>query len=449
MPDLVLEYHRRKIPIDHPDYSVTGGKLSVETTSDIYCFIKGSVWNNAFSGKAEVYRAISVWGASEEELWKIIYGLFIEGDFVRLNKDVVDVLSIIGRPSISIDFIEKSKSLYLYKSGTCATEGVGLSNYILSDIEVFYKVYGVKGQLWERWQDINVYDNLYAFDFDTPYRTGDFAIIKIINGAVTVLAREAIDLSSTTVYTLKAEIVGSELRFYRDDLSTPKLTATDTDLASGSMGVGRHEVDLRYARIFRKPYGSAKSLPKPLYVVEVEMEEYREGKLVYYRPTFLRDVQNGIDRLSISYGGFEVRHDRNSIVFILGNNPYNEKAIARQIEFLRSRNLRVYKCPRDYREAIELYTCLKREFEHWLAGKDDFARMSLGLIELDLFAVADFYYGELIEHKKHYNQLKRVPPMLLEKRITSLIKSLERITFLPEERDKHLWKLRRILKLGW
>ena len=449
MPDLVLEYHRRKKPIDHPDYSVVGEKFYVETGSEIKCFIRGSVWGYSFEGKTVVSRAVLVWGASEEDFWKQVYGVFLENDFIRLSMYKNDVLSVIGNPSISIDMVDNSKAIYLYRSGTCAEEGVGLSNHVLSDVEVFYKVLGRKGELFERWQDITVLDNMYKFDFDVGYSTGDFAIKKKVNGTETELAREAIDLSDTTVYSLKAELVGSELRFYRDDFSTPKLTATDTDLASGSMGVGRHEVILRYARIFRKPYGSAKSLPKPLYVAEVEMEEESEGKRVYYRPKLLRDVRDGIDRLAVSYGGFEVRHDRNSIVFLFGNNPYNEEAVSKQIEFLKSMNLRVFRCPRDYREAIELYRVLRREFSYWLAGKDDFARMSLGLVELELFSLADFYYGELLEHKTHYSQLKRLDPCFLRQRLEHLVNKLSRISFLVEERDKHISKVRKILKLGW
>jgi hypothetical protein len=75
--------------------------------------------------------------------------------------------------------------------------------------------------------------------------------------------------------------------------------------------------------------------------------------------------------------------------------------------------------------------------------------MCLGWEELDVFQCADFYYGELLEHKTHYDQLKRVNPKEIESRLLELKARLERMKALPEERGKHLRKVEELLKKGW
>ena len=57
--------------------------------------------------------------------------------------------------------------------------------------------------------------------------------------------------------------------------------------------------------------------------------------------------------------------------------------------------------------------------------------------------------GELLEHKTHYNQLKRVDPKEVESRLLELKARLERMAVLHEERDKHLRKLEELLRRGW
>ena len=105
--------------------------------------------------------------------------------------------------------------------------------------------------------------------------------------------------------------------------------------------------------------------------------------------------------------------------------------------------------PKDFSEAVEQYSKLEKDFPHWLAGKDNYAYQALGWEELELFAVVDFYYGELIEHKTHYDQLKRVPDLELGRDLKMWLGKLESVTVLTEERNKHVDKLRKVLKLGW
>jgi hypothetical protein len=73
----------------------------------------------------------------------------------------------------------------------------------------------------------------------------------------------------------------------------------------------------------------------------------------------------------------------------------------------------------------------------------------LGLEVLEHFGNIDFYYGELLEHKTHYNQLKNVNPQEIENRLNELIDKLSKVSVLTKERDKHISKAKEILKRGW
>jgi hypothetical protein len=92
---------------------------------------------------------------------------------------------------------------------------------------------------------------------------------------------------------------------------------------------------------------------------------------------------------------------------------------------------------------------LKRDYPHWSAGKDNFAYQVLGWEELLLFQNVDFYYGEFIDHKSHYNQLKHVPEWELRMRLSKLYEDLMKVSALTDERNRHMAKLDEIMRLGW
>jgi hypothetical protein len=359
-------------------------------------------------------------------------------------------------------------AIKLYRSATCAVEGIYLTDYSLADIDEYWMVYGTKGWVMERSQSTANISNAYLFDFDTPATTADFMICKVVNGSGTTISTEAVDLSSTTYYKLRATLVGSTLSFYRDGVL--KLQATDTTFASGVMGIGRHNVDLNWMRIYRKAYGTIKGILTPQAIIEVEVDgrgtmspedPYRprlKSNLVSIDsltnlPEHLYkqiDVQRQIDLDAVTWGAFELdAKSPTNIIMIYGDNPYKAGAVQRQIDHTKSKNLRVFSPPKDYGKAVALYNKLKSDFKHWLAGKDNFAYMILGLEELDLFQNVDFYYGELIEHKTHYQQLKQVPDWEIKNRLNELRERLSKVSVLVDERDKHLKKIDEILKKGW
>jgi len=446
-----LDKHKKITPIDHPDMSVTGGKLSVEINKLVTTPFSFTLWSESISGNVPVGKVIRLWGMNVDEsgFWLNFYAVMPRADHLRPCDVLGDIVSVVGNPSRSITGIDTDLALYLYRSADCSVEGVYLSNAVLTDVEVYCRVLGVKGALMERSQSLTDLNNKYFFDFDTPAFTADFKIGKTVAGSDTVIATESVDLSSSTVYSLKVEIVGSTLKFYRDSFTTPKLTVTDTSFASGYMGVQRHSIDLKYGRILRKTYGTSVQGLKALAILEVENDVIYEGKYAVNVPKLLRNIdKEGRDILSVTWGSFEFNEKSpTNIIMIYGDNQYQRGAIGRQ----KANAKMVLTPPKTYSEAVALYNQLKSLYSHWLAGKDNFVYQVLGYEWLEPLAVIDFYYGELIEHKTHYDQLKHVPDWELENAIEMWLNRLERAKpNLPiDEYEKHRKKLESILKLGW
>jgi hypothetical protein len=332
--------------------------------------------------------------------------------------------------------------------------------------------------------------NTYVLIIDHTQTTGDFYIMRWRNGLPAIIGSEAIDLGIAYHTACKLSCLGSSLKAYRIDMAIPRISVTDTALASGYFGtVSIHSKipALPLADYLRAPSSPA---PPALATIELEVEGdgtpenpykprlqtnlveitsleglpsflYQEAKKyeILKNKGFTEDEmklllgyipQYKVNLGAVTWGAFGFSEESpTNIVIITEDNPYQQGAIQRQAELARSRNLRVLDPPRNYGEAVAQYNQLKRDYPHWLVGKDNYAYQVLGWEELDLFQNVDFYYGELIEHKTHYDQLKRIPEWELERRLEELERRLERITILTEERDKHLAKLRGIKRLGW
>jgi len=156
--------------------------------------------------------------------------------------------------------------------------------------------------------------------------------------------------------------------------------------------------------------------------------------------------QHKVDLDSVTWGAFELHpKDSTVVITITGDNPYSSGAIERQ----KGKVKRVFKPPKDYSEAVALYNSLRADYPYWLAGKENFAYQTLGWEELDLMQNVDFYYGELIEHRTHYSQLKRVDDDEMRRRIEEIIGKLSKVGGLKDERDRHVGKAKEILKRGW
>jgi hypothetical protein len=437
VPDIVLDYHRLKTPIDHPDYSITRSKLEapISNVSFAYLACINKVRGCAWIGSS--YLLLADWVFTDKSVFA----------FVQVNA----VTAIVGR---------------------------------LSDL-----------------------NHLYRHGYD-PARTTSDHYIDIWTGGTTgtMLASEAIDIDNSGRGG-RLSISGSVIKGMRYEIPTPvhplslpapdaTISATDTTYASGYYG----------ARTLRQTYphsgtdpasvwllDPASELPPALAVIEVEYTTGGGGERPA-EPLLSRDLvevgelasssalpphlhaeakkyealrsrgfteeemallfgyvpQRQVDLDAVTWGVFEFSEKSpTNIIIITGDNPYRRGAVQRQIEHARRRGHRVFAPPRDYGEAVALYKKLKGDFPHWLAGKDNFAYQVLGLEVLDLFQSVDFYHGELVDHRAHYQQLKQVPDWEIRSRLNELIERLSKVTVLTEERDKHINKAREILKRGW
>jgi hypothetical protein len=331
--------------------------------------------------------------------------------------------------------------------------------------------------------------NSYFNRIITSATTADHDLLVIIDGTSTRLAYEAVDLPTCTWYSLRLECAGSTIKSVRAGVT---ISATDTCFAAGRFGHNFYgHISGEYGKI-QYPFlrAPSSSLPAAVAILESEVSgsgtsEDPYGPTLSSRlvpvtaelPSFLyREArkyemlkskgfteeemelllgyvpQHQVDLDAVTWGAFEFHPDKapsGVVVFVYGDNPYRQGAIQRQAEHAKKKGLRAFDPPRNYGEAVALYNKLRSDFPHWLAGKDNFAYMCLGWEELDAFQNVDFYYGELLEHKTHYDQLKRVDPKEIESRLLELKAKLEKMTVLPKERDKHLRKVEELLKKGW
>jgi len=419
VPELILDIHRSRIPIDHPDRAVTRAKLEYPTVDVRFAYL-----------------------------------------------DAIDKL--VPMPSPEWDVIGAGTSESFADK---ALEGICTDRaYVLR----------VRGP--------DTY-NGYAANLDTTRTTQDFSVDKVVNKVVTILGAESVDLLSNSSHLCKLSASGSTLKGYRANMATPKVTVTDTTFASGRCAVVAgwgFRVPFVLAYSLRSPSSES---PRALAVLEVEadgsgstddpfrplMSENLVDVSELQVPDFLKlekrkyDIlkakgftdeemktllgyvpQHQVNLDSVSWGAFEFSDKSpTNIIVITSDNPYRQGAIDRQAESARKKGLRALRPPRDYDEAVSQYNELKRDFKHWLAGKDNYAYQTLGLEVFDLFQNVDFYYGELIEHKAHYDQLKMVPEQEIRRRLEELEEKLRRVGVLAEERDRHLSKLREVVRRGW
>jgi len=95
--------------------------------------------------------------------------------------------------------------------------------------------------IYARWLDSN---NHYYFALRS---SNTIELKKKVGGTVTTLQSAAFTVATGTWYTLKLEVVGNALKAYIN--GQLKLSATDTTLASGKIGVGGYAASASYGDI--------------------------------------------------------------------------------------------------------------------------------------------------------------------------------------------------------
>jgi hypothetical protein len=358
-----------------------------------------------------------------------------------------------------------------------------ITTFSLADVKMQTVGYdGARHQV--RMDEVN--KNGYTYEVKSGNTTADELIVKWSAGTATALGNSARDITSGNFFTHEPQASGSALAFYVD--GTAVVSVTDTAYASGAWGVGV-SASATCARCVSDALlvSPTSQIPPALGILELpvagsgtESDPYRpslsqdlvEVEKLSNLPIFLyveadkyrslrargftdEDMarwlgyvpQHQVDLNSVRWGSFELHADKapTAIVVITGDNPYKPGAIDRQKAVAK----RAFAPPTDYSEAVSLYNALKKDYPHWLAGKDNFAYQTLGHEIFDWLQNIDFYYGELLEHKTHYSQLKQVPDFEIRNRLNELIERLSKVSVLVEERDKHIAKAKEVLKRGW
>ena len=153
--------------------------------------------------------------------------------------------------------------------------------------------------------------NCYEAFLNADAPTKDFYLQKCVNGSWTTLAYEAVDIASDEVHLVKLSISGSSLKGYRNDMETPKVSATDTDIASGGWGV---RLAPAYATLGLDAtlLPPSSELPRPQAILEAGLVG-SGGLGDPIRPDLLEEaVETGsgkVDRASITMGLFDPRAD--------------------------------------------------------------------------------------------------------------------------------------------
>jgi len=105
-------------------------------------------------------------------------------------------------------------------------------------------------------------DNSYHVEHNCGYTTSDHYMWKTLAGTETGLAYEAVDLTAAYTYYYRFSCLGTALKSFRDDFVTPRLSVTDTDIASGKWGYKLRGDWTRGGKLF-ETYLRAPASPAP------------------------------------------------------------------------------------------------------------------------------------------------------------------------------------------
>lgn len=279
--------------------------------------------------------------------------------------------------------------------------------------------------------------------------TADDEIRVVSAGTGTVLASSAVDLSGS--YLVKFSCSGSTLSWFRDDMTTPVISATDTTFTSGLFGsmLGAPDYDDENYPAFGYLRPPASPLPPAQRIIEAEITGSGTPEDPI-RPNFKQLLDKhpefgDIDILAVTWGAFDYKGEPTMLCVVTGDNPYRSGAILEQESYAKSKNLKVFRPPRDLTEARELHKQIKAGRPDLIAGVHNLAYHTIGDENLEPLAVADFYDG-FVQGIYDMKDLEKVPRWELERTIRMWLDRLERSNVTAEEKDKARRKLRGVLK---
>jgi len=302
-------------------------------------------------------------------------------------------------------------------------------------------------------------DNYYHDYIDVDMATKDHVIRKKVGGTGTDLASESVDLSAG-LHHLRLDVVGSTLKSTRDFATDPQLSATDTDLTSGKIGsrLARNTTLIATSPDCMFLRAPASVVPKTIAIVEFDIIG-TGSDIDPIRPNFVQNIQNGKDLYSITWGAFDFAHDKSPtvrqglrkaspyfVVLIKGGNFYTGMdAVIKQIEYVKSKRLyyrAITDTSRDFAKKIR--DELKQRGHDFIAGVDDMWYQLNGSADIEPLAVADFYYGNVIELGRldlsKIVDADRVLKMWMDRLLKSRVSE--------EIKQKHIEKLKKVMKIG-
>ena len=351
---------------------------------------------------------------------------------------------------VSFAYLAAINKVSAWISGTGYTEGMVVSCSDSFTDKAVERLMRDGSSVMGRHQDQS---NFYNASLSSGRTTADFFLYKESSGSGSYLASEAVDIVSQSCHLVKLSISGSTLKGFRNDMTTAKISATDTDLSSGEFGlhygVGSENLQDLYA-FLRAP---SSLLPSAKIIIELDVAGSGDDNDPF-RPNFAQLLSKhnelgNIDKYAVTWGAFELKPDSpTNVIVITGDNPYKKGAILKQIEYTKSKNLKVLKAPRDYNESVEQYRQLKHEFDHWIAGKDNYAYQTLGHADFEAMQVADTYYGNVVESYKP-DAYKKVPDFEMRRTLSRWKDRLKKVKVVKYEAEKHLKKLEEVEKNGW
>ena len=307
--------------------------------------------------------------------------------------------------------------------------------------------------------------NTYKLGYNSADPTMDFEMFKAVNGTATRIGYEAIDLPANRSYLMRFSVSGSTLKGFRDDLTTPKISVTDTTFASGGFGAGgawnQPFRAFAFAYILKAP---TSSIPSSQAVVEYPVigkgtsddpirpnmpEELVEIDPRALPPDEANAVQanpkgpNGlpmVNRLAVTWGAIDYKGGPTMVVAIYPSTPsyVRKDNVLRHIEFARGKNLFVDTGPFTLDRVRDLYRKLKTINRDMLITDNELAYQLIGAEELEIDAAADFYEREVIN-------LRRIDPAKIvdfDKTIDMWLERGKRF-----KRDKALEKLSKVKKI--
>jgi len=307
--------------------------------------------------------------------------------------------------------------------------------------------------------------NGYQISINPPGPTTDFRIVKV--SPFTVLASEAIDINPNESHFVKFSVSGSTLKGFRDawdgditkEATTLRISATDSDYASGQIGCGIATIYIDATGEWRYAYpyivnikikSPASELIKPDAIIEYPIIEYEEydsvnNKIVKaIKPNMPEDiiedeVYGKVNTLAVTWGAIDYKGESTMLCAIYGGSPsyLDTNRILKHIEHAKKKRHKVFKTPKTLQEVVALYKQIKKDFKDKLITENELAYQLIGRPELEVEAIADFYERELL----NLGRIKRVPTWELHRILTRWEKLAIR-----HKRDIALSKLRRCRK---